>query len=362
MKRYLNPQQSRRTRAPRVAVLGRCPMCESGDTRRYFESRDRWQGVQGRFTYRECCFCRTVFQDPQVIADDLALCYPADYYTHVPVESEAAVEESGVEMRRGARLRDRIRQSAVAVVQGQKVAGVFGAAVKVMSRTRGFRERAFWGTLDELIPRGSGSRRALEVGCGAGFLLAELRRIGWRIEGVEVDPEVAEAAQRRSGCKVHVGDLRRLDLPASSFELIVMHHVFEHLDEPLSVLDAAATLLTESGSAVLIYPNRDSLGARLFGQNWIHWDPPRHLVLVPGKAIVAAAQRVGLSCIRIRTVMRWAAKGFAVSRAFRAEQTFESAEVKPVDQLLDYAARILVFSGFDLGEELVVAFRRSSDH
>lgn len=343
---------------PRTVELGRCPICESEGAGLFFEGPDRWLGVRGWFVYRECSVCRTVYQDPQVVSEDLSLCYPAEYYTHAPVENVVPVRDA-VGKRKISRLRDQLRRSIIASVQGMPIGGVSGGCGRILSRIRSIRERAYWGTLDELIPRSAENRRALEVGCGAGFLLSELKNIGWEIEGVEIDPRAAEAARRNSGCFIRTGDFRDLDLPRSSFELIVMHHVFEHLSDPVGALKAIAELLAYSGSAVLIYPNRDALGARIFRRHWIHWDSPRHLVMAPGSALADAASRAGLTCISVRTTVRWAAKGFALSRAFRAGQTH--TEVKGIDRLLEFTERTMARCGLKVGEEIIVALRRSSN-
>jgi len=169
---------------------------------------------------------------------------------------------------------------------------------------RGFRERAFFGLLDELIPRQAGAARALDVGCGAGRLMVALGRVGWTVEGLELDPVAAEVARRTSGGRVTLGDLFTADIPDAAFDLVVLSHVFEHLTDPCAALRRIAGLLTLSGTAVLIYPNPDGLGARLFRRRWAGWDPPRHLVIPPSQALAVAARRNGLRPLKVRTASR----------------------------------------------------------
>ena len=68
--------------SPRTLPLAGCPVCSSSDARPVLEMPDRLHGIPGTYVYRRCDECRTVFQDPAVISDDLPLCYPSNYYTH----------------------------------------------------------------------------------------------------------------------------------------------------------------------------------------------------------------------------------------------------------------------------------------
>ena len=61
----------------RFVPLGRCVLCEAARTVEAFIGEDRLFGVPGRFAYRTCTACGTVFQDPQVARDDIARSLPA---------------------------------------------------------------------------------------------------------------------------------------------------------------------------------------------------------------------------------------------------------------------------------------------
>jgi SAM-dependent methyltransferase len=232
-----------------------------------------------------------------------------------------------------------------------------GGPGTVLARIRGLRERAFFGLLDELIPRETGAARALDVGCGAGHLMAALAQAGWTVEGLEPDPMAAEVARRTSGCAVTVGNLLTADLPAGAFHLVVLSHVFEHLDEPHAALRRLADLLVPAGRTVLIYPNPVGLGARLFRSLWTEWDPPRHLVMPPLSAICTVARRNGLHLLSGRTVTR-SIRGLAWSRCHRAGLTPTDAQVGSGDKVLKSLANLMVCLGLQFGEEIVVSLGR----
>ncbi len=72
---------------------------------------------------------------------------------------------------------------------------------------------------DALAPR---SARVLDAGCGMGRVGGELARRGHRVVGVDLDPELVEAARRDyPDADWRLGDLAGLSLPGQEFDLIV---------------------------------------------------------------------------------------------------------------------------------------------
>ena len=77
---------------------------------------------------------------------------------------------------------------------------------------------------DAMVERGS---RVLDAGCGPGRLAGELFRRGHDVVGVDIDPDLVEAAQADHPGPVYaVADLSELDLPAlgiaDPFDLVVV--------------------------------------------------------------------------------------------------------------------------------------------
>ncbi len=135
----------------RLATVGSCPICGRCDSDMLFRSPDWLHGVPGEFTYRRCVSCRTAFQDPRVIAEDIPLCYPDGYYTHSA--GDVAVgrrDDKQARERRLGWLRDLVREGIVRALVQPRHATWRGGPGAVLARIRGFRERAFFGLLDEL--------------------------------------------------------------------------------------------------------------------------------------------------------------------------------------------------------------------
>ncbi len=122
--------------------------------------------------------------------------------------------------------------------------------------------------------RASGGRlRILDYGCGRGVLLDAFRSLGHEAVGVERRDSPFQGTPG-----VLCGDFAELDLLPGSFDLIVLWHVLEHLDEPAGTLRQLHSLLRSDGRLVISVPNFGGQQSRMFRGNWFHLDLPRHLV------------------------------------------------------------------------------------
>ena len=119
--------------------------------------------------------------------------------------------------------------------------------------------------------------RVLDVGCGNGGFLINMKRMGFDVEGTEWSEQSAARIPARENISVHVGDLLDLSLAPHSFDLITMWHVLEHVRRPDETLQRIHELLKPGGGVLLALPNAESDQARKFGTAWLHYDPPRHL-------------------------------------------------------------------------------------
>lgn len=349
--------------APRTEPLPRCPLCAAEGGRTVLELPDRLHAVPGVFSYTGCASCGTVYQNPRVLISDLSLCYPAEYFPHAE-RLDAGTREMPPG-RRFSGLRDRFRDAVRAVMAGEGRGGPVDVMAGLAHRLRWFRVRAHYGlAIDELLPRVPAPRRALEIGCGAGYLMRTLSRLGWQVDGVEWDEEAVAVARRVSGCQVWVGDFRTVPLAKGHYDLVVLNHVYEHLPDPGNALEHLGSLLTPRGRLVLIYPNPGSLGARVFGAHWFCWDPPRHLALPPPRAVVERARPEGLERRSLRTVATHAPWFLACSQAYRDGRVVDLAQppTRWWHHPLVVAEALLSAMGVLIGEEAVVVLGRRQEH
>ncbi len=104
-------------------------------------------------------------------------------------------------------------------------------------------------------------QHALEIGCGAAANLALLRQRfpNCRTAGVEINREAAERARFHHAVdEIQVGDVRdpaSVDFPRGHFDLLVLSHVLEHLEDPAHVLRRALGWLSPGGRVLVALPN-----------------------------------------------------------------------------------------------------------
>lgn len=102
--------------------------------------------------------------------------------------------------------------------------------------------------IGDLLDLGTGTGRVLEV---AG---PQVRR-GL---GIDINRDMLAVARTRleaaalPHCRVRMGDIYGLDLPAGSMDAAVMHHVLHFLDEPRAAIAEAARTLRPAGLLVII--------------------------------------------------------------------------------------------------------------
>ena len=154
-----------------------------------------------------------------------------------------------------------------------------GPGDRLLRRTRGLLARR----LARIVPRGP----VLDVGAGEGALLDALHARGREAIGLE---------RRSTRADVRALDLDDLD---ERFGAVVFWHSLEHLPEPSRALRRAAELLLPGGVIVIAVPNAGSLQAKVFGDDWLALDLPRHLVHLPAEALLARLAGLGLRVERV---------------------------------------------------------------
>lgn len=138
--------------------------------------------------------------------------------------------------------------------------------------------------------------RALEVGCGDGWMIRALRQQGWKVVGNERVAQSTVFASRVNGLPVFVGGLEALK-PIPQFDLIILFQALEHLPDPQKTLQHCATLLKGGGALVVAVPNIESWQARLTGPLWFHLDVPRHLFHFSPSSLAHALRRASFSVL-----------------------------------------------------------------
>jgi len=259
-----------------------CPLCGAGSAHA-LDARDRnRESTAERFAYNRCSACGSVFMLD--VPGELARYYTGDYHGFgadgQPEWTRNATLREVEEYRIGM-LRAYVQPGAPPQAGGGAQAGVGGQAG---------------------AQAGAEPARLIDIGAGAGAFAAAAKRAGFEVTAIEMDERCCAYMRERLGVRAIRSDdpLAALQAQAPA-QAISLWHSLEHLRDPAAMLAAAAARLQPGGVLMLGVPNPRSLQFRLLGARWAHLDAPRHLCLMPERALVSYLQQHGLRPLQATT-------------------------------------------------------------
>lgn len=249
-------------------VVG-CLLGHTVPAEKLFERQDWWFGLPGDFAWQRCPQCGLLFLSPRPTQLKIVDYYPPNYAAYRP-----AIDDERWAMMRWKRRRN--LHGVVAIVNRHLAPG-----------------------------------RLLDVGCATGNYLAEMRRGGWQVQGVELQAEAAAYAQQRFGLDVFCGDLLDGRFPANHFNVVTLWDVLEHTFDPVAILSEIGRILQPGGLVIFSIPDPTSIWAQRFGPAWIGYDTPRHLYLFYGQSLYLLLARAGFRLVEeshfLETYHTWVA-------------------------------------------------------
>ncbi|MFM1548766.1 MAG: class I SAM-dependent methyltransferase [Lentisphaeria bacterium] len=254
-----------------------CIFCGRNSSDEWLNGEDYLWGVEGRFSYTRCDECGLLYMNPRVVPTDAGKLYPEDYGPHLGASALGAVSH-GEASRPG-----------------------------VTDRVKRFLRRHFFDRLkgvrlnrEAYCTMARSDSRALDVGCGSGAYLDDLRKeTGCDVLGVDFSEAAVETAFRKYGVKVLQGKLSDVSLEPDSFDLVTAWWLIEHVPNPGDVISEMVRLTKAGGRVVVGTPNSRSLNARLFGRRWYHLDCPRHYHLWTPETFQTMFENNGLELERL---------------------------------------------------------------
>jgi SAM-dependent methyltransferase len=151
----------------------------------------------------------------------------------------------------------------------------------------------------KIVGREVGSGNLLDVGCASGGFLQVCLRNGFQVTGVEPAKEFAERAEAalEGKGKVFCATLQEAPLRASSFDVVTLWDVLEHVADPVDFLRRCESLLKTGGYLFANVPDIASIQATLLGRRW----PlllPEHFNYFTRASLDLCARKAGLRPLR----------------------------------------------------------------
>lgn len=236
-----------------------CRYCQSTE-HRTFLATERMLGLGGEFTYAACAACSSI--QLSTVPKDLSPYYPSEYY------SLGQLQLSGMTRN----LLKKIRMRLFLATGHPFFSPRFGG---------------YW--LKKLNP--NFTDRIADVGCGNGQLLYELGISGFRdLHGF--DPFIEKTQVLSPSLTLWKKDLSQSEL---RFDLILMHHSFEHMEDPEGMLRLSYARLNPGGRLLVRCPVADAEQWKKKEALWVQLDAPRHLSIPSTQGFLLAAERAGFT-------------------------------------------------------------------
>jgi len=223
-----------------------------------FLATERMLGLGGEFRYASCTSCGSI--QLLTIPEDLGPYYPRDYY------SFGLLQPSGL-------LRNLLKKI--------RIRTFLATGWKFFLPPFG----GYW--LKKLHSKFTD--RIADVGCGNGQLLYELHVSGFKdLHGF--DPFLENESRLGAGLQLWKKELEQTDL---YFDVLMMHHSFEHMADPQQVFKTCFERLNPGGRLLVRCPVADAAVWKEKQSLWVQLDAPRHMSIPSTQGFLAAAQRSG---------------------------------------------------------------------
>nr|UXE45420.1 hypothetical protein Hi04_10k_c4773_00035 [uncultured bacterium] len=235
-----------------------CIVCGSNSRSLLFRTRDRHYGIPGEFEIFRCDACSLVHLFPMPTEQELISFYPEDYYAYQEVARKKPWKQ--------------------------------------------FVKKLIGYNIHTNDPHFSRAGRVLDVGCGSGEFLLEMRKKGWDVYGVEPKVLGANIGHRTAGIHIAQGTLpcATAMFPDGMFDYVRSNHSFEHIRDPSTALAEMKRLLSPVGKLFIGVPNIASLNAKVFGRYWWYLGAPVHTFNYSVKTLSALLEKSGFRIERVR--------------------------------------------------------------
>lgn len=144
--------------------------------------------------------------------------------------------------------------------------------------------------------------RVLDIGCAIGSFMKMIHQEGFEPYGIDISSYAVDYIKNTYGFPAFVGFLSDISFDKKMFDLITMHHVLEHIPNPVEFLhDDVRPILKDDGLLVVEVPNFGSLESKINREEWEDLKPWEHLSQFTPKTLKLCIEKAGFRPKKIIT-------------------------------------------------------------
>lgn len=240
-----------------------CAFCGQTESPRLVSAQERMFGMGDRFDVAVCPSCASI--QLVNVPEELGKYYPKSYYAHQHLVTANPIKN----------FLKKIRYILFLLTKSAAFRPIFGDWMVIT----GIR-------MDSSIA---------DIGCGNGQLLFEMHAAGFtQLRGY--DPYLE--TEKKLGPQFWL-ERKSIFEVEEKFDLLMMHHSFEHMSEPAKVLGKAFEILNPGGKMLVRIPVADAEIWKKEGGYWVQLDAPRHLHIPSVKGLCQLAENSGFKTQKV---------------------------------------------------------------
>src|SRR5260221_4358854 len=134
--------------------------------------------------------------------------------------------------------------------------------------------------------------RVLDIGASTGTMLDIFKKAGWETWGVE--PSQSARIAKEKGHKILKSYFEKTKLPDNYFDLVIVNHTLEHVDDAIVVMKKIYKILNKTGVVLIDVPNAGGLGSRVLKDKWPYRLSEEHKYQFTRQSLASLYEKAGL--------------------------------------------------------------------
>ncbi len=189
---------------------------------------------------------------------------------------------------------------------------------------------------DTLTKHKKNPGKILDIGAATGNLLALFQDRGWEAWGIE--PSNSAKIAQKKNLKILQSNFEVAKLPKIHFDIVVMNHTLEHVEDPVAVLTKIYSILKMGGLVYIDVPNFGSLSSELAGRGWKYLLPNEHVHHFTPDSLQKCIRKSGFSIVSCRT---WSGIFDVANPALKFWQTLSGGKKQFFTDLIELPGNIV---------------------